>query len=153
MTIARFLYLVALLALCGATYAEPPDACAILSVAEINGVAGGAVAKVQTRKSGNPSECAFLDARQGAVVVISIREVKYAAENELQYERENLEKIYRAKAKWLTSVGENAFWLNANKQLAFRKGKMIVSVIFSRPKNQNEVETAQMARLIDSKLP
>jgi hypothetical protein len=81
------------------------------------------------------------------VLVLSLREVQYAAENELQYERENLEKIYRSKAKWLTpTIGDNAFWLPANKQLVFRKGKTIASVTFARAAHQNELDTAQVAR-------
>ena len=66
-----------------------------------------------------------MDSHHAAVVVISIRQVQYAAENDLQHERENLEKIYRTKAKWLKTVGENAFWLGATHQLMFRKGKML----------------------------
>jgi ATP-dependent helicase/DNAse subunit B len=97
--------------------------------------------------------CGFLDSRRGAVLVVSIREVQYAAENELQYERENLEKIYKGRVKWLTgTVGENAFWMPATKQLVFRKGKKIVSVTFSREKNQNEVDTGQVARLVEARL-
>jgi len=133
-------------------WATPPDACTVLTMADINSIAGGAAEKVQPRKSGNPSECGFLDARRAAVLVISIREVQYAAENELQYERETLEKIYRSKVKWLPAIGDNAFWLGANKQLVFRKGKTIASVTFARPANQNEIDTAQIARLVESRL-
>jgi hypothetical protein len=87
------------------------------------------------------------------VLIVSLREVKYAAENELQYERETLEKIYRSRAKWLAPpIGDNAFWLPANKQLVFRKGRTIGSVTFSRPVNQNEIDTAQVARLVEAQL-
>ena len=79
--------------------------------------------------------------------------MQYAAENELQLERENLEKIYKSRAKWLTGmVGENAFWMAATHQLIFRKGKKIVSVTFSREKNQNESDTATIARVVESRL-
>ena len=47
------------------------------------------------------------------MLVVTLREVQYAAENELQYERENLEKIYRSKVKWIEGVGDSAFWLQA----------------------------------------
>ena len=145
----------ALLALLAAPVAAPatlPEACSIVSVEEINTIAAGTVAKTQQRKTGNPSECAFIDSRNGAVLVISLREVQYAAENELQYERENLEKIYRGKVKWLIAVGENGFWMPVNKQLVFRKAKTLVSVKFARVANQTELDSSQIARMIDSRL-
>jgi hypothetical protein len=132
--------------------AAPPDACSILKVEEINSIAGGVVEKVQQRKSGNPSECGYIDSRRAAVLVLSLREVQYAAENELQHERETLEKIYRGKVKWLNAVGENGFWMPINKQLMFRKGKTLVSVSFARAANQNEVDSSQVARMIESRL-
>jgi hypothetical protein len=135
-----------------AAFAAPPDACTILNVDELNQIAGGGIEKVQVRKAGNPSECSFLDSRRAAIVVISLREVQYAVENELQYERETLEKIYKARVKWLESVGEKAFWLPANKQLVFRKGKTIGSVTFTRPRNQNEIDSSQVARLLEAQL-
>jgi hypothetical protein len=133
--------------------ANPPDACGILKIEEVNQIAAGAIERIQVRRAGNPSECSFLDRRKGAVLVVSLREVKYAAENELQYERETLEKIYRSKAKWLEPpIGNTSFWLPANKQLVFRKGNTIGSVTFSRPVNQNEIDTAQVARLVEAQL-
>ncbi len=81
----------------------------------MNSIAGGAATKISPRSSGNPSECAFEDSRRAAVLVLKMREVQYAAENELQYERENLEKIYRSKVKWIEGVGDRAFWFQANK--------------------------------------
>jgi hypothetical protein len=59
---------------------------------------------------------------------------------------------YRGKVKWLTGVGENGFWMPVNKQLVFRKAKTIISVSFARPANQNEVDSSQVARMIDSRL-
>ena len=136
-----------------AAYADVPNACEIIKVDEINTIAAGTVEKVQQQKAGNPSVCGFMDSRKGAVLVLSIREVQYAVENELQYERENLEKIYKGRVKWLTGqVGENAFWMPINKQLVFRKGKKIVSVTFSREKNQNEVDSASIARMVEARL-
>jgi hypothetical protein len=133
--------------------ADVPNACTIVTIEEINSIAGGTVSQTQQQKAGNPSVCGFLDSRKGAVVVVSIREVQYAVENELQLERENLEKIYKGRVKWLTgTLGDNAFWMPVNKQIMFRKGKKIVSVTFSREKNRNEVDTAQLARLVDSRL-
>jgi hypothetical protein len=134
-------------------FADVPNACEILKVEDINSIAGGSVEKVQVQKAGNPSVCGYMDSRKAAILVLSIREVQYAAETELQVERENLEKIYKSRVKWLTgTIGENAFWMPVNKQLVFRKGKRIVSVSFSRPQNQNEVDSAQIARLVDSRL-
>lgn len=132
--------------------ATPPDACAVITVEEVNTIAAGSATKISPRKSGNPSECAFEDSRRAAVVVVRIREVQYAAENELQYERENLEKIYRRKVEWVDSVGDRAFWLEANKSGMFRKGKLLVTVTFAREKNANRVDTMQAARLIESRL-
>ena len=136
-----------------AAFAEVPNACEILKVEEINAIAANTVEKVQQQKSGNPSVCGFMDSHHAAVVVISIREVQYAAQNELQLERENLEKIYKGRVKWLTgTLGDDAFWMPVNKQLMFRKGKKLVSVTFSREKNRNEVDTAQIARIVESRL-
>ena len=141
------------LALAFSARAEVPNACEIIKIEDINSIVGGGVEKTQQLKSGNPSECNFIDAHRAAVLTISIREVQYAVENELQMERENLEKIYRGKVKWLTgTVGDNGFWMPVNKQLMFRKGKRIISVKVARAKNQNEVDSAQIARLVDSKL-
>lgn len=135
-----------------AALAAPPDACSLLPLAEVNSIAAGTATKMAQRKSGNPTECAYSDSKNGAVLVISLREVQYAVENELQYERENLEKIYRGKVKWLTGVGDNGFWMPINKQLMFRKAKTLVSVKFARVANQTEVDSSQIARLIDSRL-
>jgi hypothetical protein len=145
--------LLAALVLSFPALAVPPDACGIVKIEDVNQIAGGTIDRTQVRKSGNPSECSFLDARKAAVLVVSLREVQFAAENELQYERENLEKIYRSRAKWLSpTIGDNAFWLPANKQLVFRKGRTIGSVLFSRVANQNEIDTAQVARLVEAQL-
>lgn len=146
--------LLACLAACAAAtcLAAPPDACRIVTIDEVNSIAEGSAAKISPRKSGNPSECAFEDSRRGAVLVLRIREVKYAAENELQYERENLEKIYRSKVKWIESVGERAFWMEATKTGMFRKGKLLVSITFQLPKDAHELDTMQLARLIESRL-
>jgi hypothetical protein len=145
-------FLFAALAVSASAGAVPPDACTILTADELNTIAGGTVTNVQQRKSGNPSECAYIDKRKGAVLVVSIRQVQYAAENELQYERENLEKIYRGKVKYLTGVGENGFWMPVNKQLVFRKAKTLVSISFARVANQNEADSSQVARMIESRL-
>jgi hypothetical protein len=140
------------LALSLAAHATPPSACTIVKVEELNQIAGGGITGTQLRKSGNPSECSFVDARKASVVVIRLNEVQYAAENELQHERETLEKIYRQKAKWLNTVGDTSFWLEANKQLVFRKAKTLVWVTFERTANRNEVDTAQVARLVEAGL-
>jgi hypothetical protein len=146
--------LLACLAACAAAtcLAAPPDACSVVSMEEVNTIADGAATRVSPRRSGNPSECAFEDARRAAVLVVKIREVQYAAENELQHERENLEKIYRSKVKWIEGVGDRAFWLQTNKTAMFRKGKLLVTLAFSREKNATEVDTMQVARLIENRL-
>lgn len=145
--------LLPILALAAATvHAAPPDACGVITMEEINTIAEGTAAKISPRKSGNPSQCAFEDSRRAAVFVITLREVQYAAENELQYERENLEKIYRSKVKWIEGVGDRAFWLQANKTAMFRKGKLLVTLTFAREKNAKEVDTFQAARLVEARL-
>jgi hypothetical protein len=135
-----------------ACLAETPDACQVVTLEEVNSIAAGSATKILPTKSGNPSECAFQDSRRAVVLVVRIREVKYAGENELQYERENLEKIYRRKVKWIEGVGDRAFWLEANKTGMFRKGKTLITVRFARTANANEVDTMQIARLIESRL-
>ena len=132
--------------------AAPPEACSLITMDEVNTIAAGVVSKFSQRKSGNPSECGFEDSRHAAVLIVRVREVQYAAENELQHERETLEKIYRRKVKWIEGIGESAFWLEANQTAMFRKAKRIVTVTFSRPKNANEIDTLQAARLVESRL-
>jgi hypothetical protein len=144
----------AVFATCAAagSFAAPPDACSLITMDELNSIAAGAASRISPRKTGNPSECAFEDSRRAAVLVVQVTEVQYAAENQLQHERENLEKIYRGKAKWIEGVGDRAFWMQANKTAMFRKGKLLVSVTFSREKNATEVDTLQVARLIESRI-
>jgi len=152
MTNVRRLLPILALAFAASAHAAPPDACTVITMDEINSIAAGAATKVSPRKSGNPSQCAFEDSRRAAVIVITLREVQYAAENELQYERENLEKIYRSKVKWIEGVGDRAFWLQANKTAMFRKGKVLATITFTREQNAREVDTMQAARLIEARL-
>ena len=144
--------LLAFASLAVTAFAAPPNACEIVNAEEINQFAERKVEKVRLQKAGNPSECAFLDSRNAAVLVVWMKEVQYAVKDELGTERGNLEKIYRVKAKELETVGDGGFWLGANKSLWFRKGKLITSVTFQTPKNQNEVDTGQVARLVESRL-
>jgi hypothetical protein len=149
----KHLAILAFASLAAPAFADVPNACEILKVEEINTIANGTVEKVQQQKAGNPSVCGFMDSRRAAILVLSIREVQYAVENELQLERENLEKIYKGRVKWLTgTIGDNAFWMPVNKQLMFRKGKKIISVTFSREPNRNEVDSAQIARMVEARL-
>jgi hypothetical protein len=136
-----------------AAFADPPNACEIIKPEDINPIAVSKVERVQPQKSGNPSQCGFMDSRKASVLVVSLREVKYAVKDELFEEKSQLEKIYKSKAKDIDSVGEGGYWQPANKQFAFRKGKMIVNVTFSTPKNQNELDSSQVARVIEAKLP
>jgi hypothetical protein len=124
----------------------------MVTLDEVNAIAGGSAVQTQVHKNGNPTQCAWVDSKKAAVLVVWLREVQYAVENELQYERENLEKIYRGKVKYLQTVGDNAFWMPVNKQLVFRKGKTLVSVTFARKENQNEIQTAQVARMVETRL-
>ncbi len=147
-------FIAALLALAfpAAAIAAPPNACDLLTQDEVNAIAERKVERVQPQKSGNPSECGYIDSRKGAVLVLTVREVQYAVKDEMNVEMQNLEKIYRAKAKPVDAVGDAAYWLPVNSQLGFRKGKTIVTVRFSTPKNQNAIDTAQVARVIETRL-
>lgn len=144
--------LLALLSLSCAALAAPPNACSVVTPEDINAIAERKVEKVRPQKSGNPSECGFLDSRNGAVLVVSVKEVQYAVKEEFEVERGNLEKIYRVKAKPIDTVGDGGYWLSANKQMMFRKGRVITSVGFQTPGNQNEIDTGQIARLIESRI-
>ena len=144
--------LLALLLVPAAAWAAPPDACTLLTPEEINKVADRVVERVQPQKAGNPSQCGFLDARRSAVVVLTVREVQFAVKDEMAMERDNLEKIYRSSSKKLETVGDGGFWQPANKQMTFHKKNILVSLIFSTPKNQNELDTAILARLVESRL-
>jgi hypothetical protein len=144
--------LFALATLPAAALATPPNPCEILTPEVINQIAERKVESFQQQKSGNPAQCGYLDSRKGAVLVVSIREVQYAVKDELFEERAQLEKIYKTKAKPLDTVGEGGYWQPANKQLGFRRNKMIVNITFSTTKNQNELDSSQIARVIDAKL-
>ncbi|HUL57243.1 MAG TPA: hypothetical protein VLT60_09595 [Usitatibacter sp.] len=133
-------------------WAEAPDACSVLTMDEINSVAGGTVVKVLPVRSGNPSECNFMDAHRAAVLAIKIREVQYAAADELAQERENDQKVYHQHAKDVKAVGEHAYWSPASHTLGFHKGKTLVFVTFQRQKNANEVDSAQLGRMIEQRL-
>jgi len=128
------------------------NACELIKPEEINLISTSKVDKVVQQKSGNPSECGFLDAKKAAVLVVTVRDVQYAVKDELFMERDNLEKIYKTRSKNLDTVGEGAYWLPVNHQLGFRKGKTIVTVRFGTPKNQNELDTSQIARVIETRL-
>ena len=128
------------------------NACELIKPEEINLISTSKVDKVVQQKSGNPSECGFLDAKKAAVLVVTVRDVQYAVKDELFMERDNLEKIYKTRAKNLDTVGEGAYWLPVNHQLGFRKGKTIVTLRFGTPKNQNELDTSQIARVIETRL-
>ena len=136
----------------GIALATPPDACTVLTLDEVNAIAGNKAEKAQVLQSGNPTKCSWVDSRKGAVLVVTLREVQYAARDEMFVEKGNLEKIYRGHAKDLDTLGDGGYWLQANKQLTFRKGKTIVSVNFATPRNQNELDSSQAARLIESRL-
>ena len=144
--------LIALAALPAAALAAPPNACDIVTVEEINKIAVSKVERVQPQKTGNPSQCGFLDGRKASVLVVSLREVQYAVKDELHEEKSQLEKIYKTRTKPLETVGEGGYWSPGNKQLGFRKGKTIVNVTFNIKENQSEVDTAQIARIVDSRL-
>jgi hypothetical protein len=146
------LALLVLAALPLAALATPPDACEILKPEDINPIAVSKVDRVQKQKTGNPTQCGFLDSRKASVLVVSIREVQYAVKDELHEEKTQLEKIYKTRTKQLDTVGEGGYWSPGNKQLGFRKGKMIVNVTFSIKENQSELDTAQVARIIDARL-
>ena len=146
------LALLALAALPVSALAAPPDACEILKPEDIKPIAVSKVDRVQKQKSGNPTQCGFLDSRKASVLVLSIREVQYAVKDELHEEKTQLEKIYKTRTKQLDTVGEGGYWSPGNKQLGFRKGKMIVNVTFSIKENQSELDTAQIARIIDARL-
>jgi hypothetical protein len=143
----------ALALLPAAALATPPNACQIITPDVINQISERKVEHVQAQKTGNPSQCGFLDSRKGGVLMVSIREVQYAVKDELFEEKSQLEKIYKSRAKDLDTVGDGGYWSPGNKQLGFRKGKMIVNVKFATPKNQTELDSSQIARVIEAKLP
>jgi hypothetical protein len=132
---------------------ESPNACDLVKPDEINLVASSKVARVLPQKSGNPSECGFMDAKKTAILVVTVRTVQYAVKDEMFQERDNLEKIYHAHSKPVEAIGDDGYWLGANHQLGFRRGKTIVTVRFATTRNQNEADTSQIARVIDARLP
>ena len=135
-----------------AALAAPPDACSLVTLEEINAISQTKAEKALPLQSGNPTKCSFVDSRKGAVLVVSAREVQYAVRDEMHYERENLEKIYKMRAKPLDTIGEGGYWLPATHQVTFRRGKLIATVTFAVPKHQNEVDTTQVARVVETRL-
>jgi len=146
------LFLASAFALPALAQTATPNACELVMPEEINLVSAIKVEKVVQQKSGNPSECGFIDAKKAAVLVVTVRTVQYAVKDEMGMERDNLEKIYRTKSKLIDTVGEGGYWIPANSQMGFRKGKTIVGVRFNVPKNQNEIDTSQIARVIETRL-
>src|SRR3954462_9978782 len=132
-------------------FAAPP-ACELVKAEEINLISTSKVDKVVQQRTGNPSECGYLDAKKSAVLVVTVRDVQYGVKDEMNMERDNLEKIYKSKSKPVETVGEGGYWLPVNHQLGFRKGKTIVTVRFGTTKNQNEIDTSQIARVIETRL-
>lgn len=130
----------------------PPNACEVLSLEDVSSIAERPVVKVRPHKSGNPSECGFVDSRNAVVLVLALKEVQYAAKDEFDVERSNLEKVYKVRAKHNETFADGAFWMPGNKSMWFRKGKTIGRVKFETAKNQNEIDNAQIARLVESKL-
>ena len=149
----KSLAVLVLAALPAAAFAAPPNACEILKPEDINPIAVSKVDRVQPQKSGNPSQCGFLDSRKAAVLTLSLREVQYAVKDELHEEKSQIEKIYKTRTKQLDTVGDGGYWSPANKQLGFRKGKTIVNITFNIKENQSEVDTAQIARIVEARLP
>ena len=149
----KSLAVLALAALPVCAVAAPPNACEILKPEDINPIAVSKVDRVQPQKSGNPSQCGFLDSRKAAVLTLSLREVQYAVKDELHEEKSQIEKIYKTRTKQLDTVGDGGYWSPANKQLGFRKGKTIVNITFNIKENQSEVDTSQIARIVEARLP
>jgi hypothetical protein len=149
----RSVAVLVLAALPAAALAAPPNACEILKPEDINPIAVSKVDRVQPQKSGNPSQCGFLDSRKAAVLTLSLREVQYAVKDELHEEKSQIEKIYKTRTKQLDTVGDGGYWSPANKQLGFRKGKTIVNITFNIKENQSEIDTAQIARIVEARLP
>ena len=136
-----------------AAQAVPPEACSLLVPEEINRISDRPVEKMLPVKSGNPSQCNFVDSKKGAMVVVTVREVQYAVQQEMQQERDNLEKIYRSSTKNVDTVGDAGFWMPSTRQLYFRKGKTITSVSIAGNKSATELDTAILARLVESRIP
>ncbi len=146
-------YAILLAALPFAALAVPPEACSLLKPEEINKVTDRPVSSAMPVKSGNPSQCNFVDAKKGAVVVVTVREVQYAVQQEMQQERDNLEKIYKSGSKNVDTVGDAGFWMPVTRQLYFRKGKTITSVAIPGNKSAAELDVAILARLVETRIP
>lgn len=140
----------ALLAVPAIAAAETPDACTLITMDEVNNFAAKSAAKVRARPIERGSECAYMDARQNAILTVSVKESK-SPKADLEHEADNLQKIYRTTVK-PAEVGDGGFFCSANKQLHFRKGKLIATVTFSRPANANAADTTAAARIVENRL-
>lgn len=141
----------ALLASCGALAQVNP--CEILSIEEVNTIAGKPANKTRSHTTKQGIECSFLDSKQNAVLTAEIRGAKLP-KAELDLEAENLQKIYRTSVKPV-EIGEGGFWLNSKHELFFRKGRHIVRVVMTPAADAKltQARTETVGRLIESRLP
>ena len=147
----RFATPLALLALALPAAAAPPNPCEILSVESVNSISARQADRVKAGTSGSAVQCTYLSGNTAALVV-SLKEVLSAPKDTFDIERMNNEKISRIRAKMNETVGDGAYWLSDIKTFSFRKGNIIGTVKFENPKNQNELDSSQIARLVEAKL-
>ena len=148
----RRLLVPALLLAAMPAWSSPPNACEILKLEDLSSISARPVEGTRIHRAGNPSECGFTDSRKAVVMVLTLKELLRSVEGEYEAERANLEKIYRTRAKRNDTVGDDAFWMPGNKSMWFRKGNIIGTVAFQTPKNQTELDSGQVARLVASRL-
>ena len=112
-----------------AAFAAPPDACSLISMAEVNKMAkgGDAVLTVTVRDSADPA-------------------------GELKMDAGVQERMYKKPVKPVPGVGDEAWWADNRLVLAYRKGKLAGQVYFTGSKYGGEAVTTEVAKLVVGRL-
>jgi len=135
-----------------AAFAAPPDACSLISMAEVNKMAkGGDAVRFEKRGGGKESECAFLAKGGDAVLTVTVRESADPA-GELKMDAGVQERMYKKPVKPVPGVGDEAWWADNRLVLAYRKGKLAGQVYFTGSKYGGETVTTEVAKLVVGRL-
>jgi hypothetical protein len=131
-----------------AAIAAPPDACSLISMAEVNKLAKvGDAVRFEKRGGGKESECAFLRKGGDAVLTVTVRESADPA-GELKGDAGVQERMYKKPVKPVAGVGDEAWWADNQLVLAYRKGKFAGQVYFTGSKYGGESVTTEVAKLV-----
>lgn len=142
-----------LLLLSGSAQAAPPDPCTFFTVEELNKLAKGGDA-VRAEKSGGrgaESQCNWLKQGGDNVMNITIRQTDRAADD-LKLTGKVQVTMYKKPVKAIAGVGDEAWWGDNTRMLAFRKGNYLVTMYWGGSKYGEEESTVAVGKLVAAKL-